>query len=164
MSTHIYTPRGWPIDKRLAFYTEPEPNTGCWLWTGSIDSHGYGHLNLTGHRLRRAHRLAWESKHGHIQRGLSVLHRCDERSCVNPDHLWLGTHADNMRDMIAKGRARQVGHKGSENPQSRLTNAAVAEIRMRVAAGEKQVRVADSLGVSHQLVSKIVLRRLWSHI
>lgn len=77
---------------------------GCWEWTGAT-TWGYGEVNRQGISGRRVHRLAWEFAYGPIPDGLMVLHRCDNRSCVRPDHLFLGTAADNMHDMIAKGRA-----------------------------------------------------------
>jgi hypothetical protein len=88
----------------------PEPNSGCWLWTGRYGNQGYGTYGggRRGERVQ-AHRLVWEVTNGPIPTGLFVLHRCDVRGCVNPAHLFLGTAKDNTRDMMAKGRAHFVG-------------------------------------------------------
>lgn len=89
----------------------------CWIWTGST-SEGYGQINVGGGDGRHdwAHRVSWEIHHGPIPDGLWVLHRCDNPSCVRPDHLFLGTVADNNRDMIAKGRHRSPsGHRQSSS-------------------------------------------------
>ena len=102
--------RGGPVrDLRVAVEekTIPEPNTGCWLWIGAHDSRGYGSLTHRQRRLK-AHSASWVLANGPIPAGLCVLHRCDNPPCVNPDHLWLGTHADNMRDMHRKGRWRMT--------------------------------------------------------
>jgi hypothetical protein len=85
----------------------PEPNTGCWLWERSCQSTGYGKLcHSRGTYL--AHRASYTAFHGEVPPGMFVCHKCDVKSCVNPDHLFLGTHADNMRDMAAKGRASRA--------------------------------------------------------
>jgi len=81
----------------------PEPNSGCWLWEGSVDGSGYGMVNRKG-KILKVHRLAWEASNGPILGDLWVLHRCDVPACCNPAHLFLGTPLDNTRDMIAKGR------------------------------------------------------------
>lgn len=82
---------------------EPEPTSGCYLWAGAVIRAGYGKLGRRGRTLS-AHRYFWEEENGPIPNGLHVLHKCDVRNCVNPDHMFLGTHGDNMRDMFAKGR------------------------------------------------------------
>src|SRR5712664_2411772 len=98
----------------------PEPNSGCWLWLGSVrTSAGYGCLPVNG-RSEGAHRASWMAFRGPIPAGQFVCHRCDVKTCVNPDHLFLDSHAGNMADMKAKGRAarpigeKQGGHKLEE--------------------------------------------------
>lgn len=83
----------------------PEPNSGCWLWEKSLDRGGYGVIR-PDYVLLRAHRLSYEIYNGVADERLYVLHRCDVRCCVNPEHLFLGTHADNMQDMVRKGRGK----------------------------------------------------------
>lgn len=99
-------PKPEPIDARLRRMTRR--SDGCWEWTGTLDAYGYGVLTvsttLSPSRKAKAHRLAWELAAGPIPPGLHVLHRCDNRRCVRPDHLFLGDQRDNMRDALAKGR------------------------------------------------------------
>lgn len=84
---------------------EPEPNTGCWLWSGGESAHGYGCFSFgRAGRSKLAHRASYEMFIGEIPAGLHVCHSCDTPACVNPDHLWPGTDRDNVRDMMAKGR------------------------------------------------------------
>ena len=91
------------IDAR--FWSKVVKADGCWEWTAYRDPLGYGRLNVDGVPVL-AHRLAYELEHGAIPDGMCILHRCDNPPCVNPDHLWLGTQADNSLDMASKGRWR----------------------------------------------------------
>ncbi|HEV8448623.1 MAG TPA: HNH endonuclease signature motif containing protein [Gemmatimonadaceae bacterium] len=96
------------LARRFFAKTVPEPNSGCLLWTASAHVNGYGRFAISKRIQERAHRVAWLIRHGEIPNGLCVLHRCDVPACVNVDHLFLGTLADNNADMMAKGRNRNV--------------------------------------------------------
>lgn len=128
-----------PFYDRVAF----EPMSGCWLWTGSVSDKGYGML-VRGHNYKKkgykAHRVSWELHKGPIPKGKHVLHKCDVRCCVNPDHLFLGTHAENMADMAAKGRSR-TGLK-------KLTPADVVEMRFLRKQNLKLREIGKRFGVS----------------
>lgn len=150
----------------------PEPNSGCWLWYGSLRSDGYGQFRA-GNKLRKAHRVAYEAYRGPIPDGLHVLHRCDVRACVSPFHLFLGTNADNMADRNAKGRQAKGDASGSRtHPESRprgekqrqakLTDANVLAIR--AAIGKTQRQIASAHGVSKTLIGQVRRREIWSHI
>lgn len=143
------------------FWSRVHKGDDCWEWLGAVNPAGYGHLKLDG-ELVRAHRVSWEFYNGPIQDNLWVLHRCDNRRCVNPGHLWLGTALDNSRDCIAKGRDRKA--LGSSNAKAKLTESEVISIRERAAAGIANVRLAEEYGVSRVLVSKIVRRVIWKQV
>lgn len=134
---------------------------GCWNWKYT-KSHGYGTIREAGSKIPiRAHRLSYEMRYGPIPKSLFVCHRCDNRSCVNPDHLFLGTSADNSADMARKGRST----RGSSHPIAKLTNEAVISIREIYANGAlTQQQIADLYGVSQPLISGIVARRFWPHV
>ena len=96
-----------PIYERFNQKFIPEPNTGCWLWIARLNNRGYGVIGRgrRGDGTTAAHRVSWELFCGLIPNGMHVLHKCDNPPCVNPQHLFLGTHGDNMRDAVRKGRA-----------------------------------------------------------
>lgn len=136
---------------------------GCILWTGGR-LHGYGSFSIDK-KTRRAHRVAYELFVGPIPDGLFVLHNCprgDNRLCVNPAHLWLGTGQDNMDDMVRKGR--QARQKGVDHGNAKLTEADVATIRRRCRDGESQYRIAADIGIRQPAVSRIVSKKRWGHV
>ncbi len=130
----------------------------CKIWTGAkVD--GYGQRRWAGGHIL-VHRLAWREANGPIPDGALVLHRCDIRACHEPTHLFLGDHKDNSDDMIAKGRQRHPGRPGELNPSAVLSDAQVAELRGRYAAGGvTQEQLGHEYGCSRTNVSLIVNER-----
>ena len=136
----------------------PEPNSGCWLWIANMYSNGYGQIKFNG-RPRGAHRVSWQLHRGDIPEGLCVCHRCDNRACVNPDHLFLGTYADNVADQIAKGRLNPP--RGERQGNSKLTANDVLAIR----ADPRTCReIAEDYGISNPHVSDIKNMKRWKHV
>lgn len=151
-----------PMPARFLGNVSPEPNTGCHVWTGAISSGGYGAFHLSKpRRVVRAHRFAWECEHGPIPAGECVCHRCDNPSCVNPRHMFLGTQAENMADK--KKKAREA--RGQTLPQTKLTADQVLTIRGAWNSGVvRQKQLAEAFGVHQAQISRIVRRKDWKHL
>ena len=142
----------------------PEELSPCIEWPKSRFKYGYGARWFRG-AMWRAHRVAWTIERGEIPEGLHVLHRCDNRACVNVAHLFLGTNADNVADMNAKRRAKIPLLRGERHAMSKLTSEKVLEIRDKYAKGGiTQKELASEYGVDHTTISLIVRRKIWSHI
>ena len=135
----------------------------CHEWQGQLGNDGYGRISIGG-SMMRAHRVAFELVNGPIQPGMHVLHRCDNPPCCNPDHLFLGTQADNMRDMKSKNRAGRHSAKGESHPRAKLTESIVVAIREAYEKGELQKDIAKRYDVAQITVSNIVTRKRWIHI
>ena len=140
----------------------PEPNTGCWLWMGDMSSFGYGvaRFGSEGRRRVAAHRRAYQFAVGPTPEGLDVCHRCDNRACVNPGHLFLGTRAENLADMVAKGRSA----RGEKHHAAKLTAKQVQEIRRDMAGSGIPFVLAARFGVSVATIHDIAERRSWPHV
>lgn len=140
---------------------EMVPFSTCWYWTGGKDRDGYGFARHDG-KVRYAHRVSYMRYVGPIPEGMHVCHSCDEPSCVNPAHLWLGTHYDNMRDMYTKGR--RLAASGERHSSAKLTSNQVREIRSKIACGHKQKNIAKEYGIGQSHVSMIGHGKIWRTI
>lgn len=161
-----YTPPG-RRDPRVRFWSKVEPRpSGCWEWTGATRRGGYGVFvyRLASYRVRQdtAHRLSWEMLYGPVPDGLLVCHSCDNRRCVRPSHLWLGTDQDNSDDKMRKGRSNLASR--SWRPRShgtKLSEDDIPGIRARIATGESYAAIGRSCGVSGEAISLIARGKRW---
>lgn len=152
------------LKQRIIDYSEPVTESGCWIWTKSLDGRGYGQLCSFG-KLGRAHRISYQLFVGEIPPRMFVCHRCDTPACVNPSHLWLGTSKDNARDACSKGRARGGSMKGETHPFAKLNDDDVISIRRNHAEGVASYEaLAAEHGVSKGAIAFIVRRRTWRHV
>jgi len=138
---------------------------GCWLWTACTNVNGYGAVRARG-KSRKAHREAYEAENGPgSAEGLVVRHRCDTPPCVNPDHLLIGTVANNVMDMDERGR--RVTPKGEARGRAKLTDDDIRTIRAALVPGcpiNGTRALARRFGVSHSVISRIIHRKIWSHV
>jgi hypothetical protein len=154
------------------FWKKVEKTEGCWLWQGARTPNGYGKIKVGGRDLS-AHRVSWELEYGlresGIPEGMQVCHHCDNRACVRPDHLFLGSQSDNTSDMWEKGRGPETfrtGHgRGEQHGCSRLTEAQVLEARHLYGLGEHRlVDLAAKYGVGVSTIHDAVSGKKWKHL
>ena len=135
---------------------------GCWHWIGSVDSRGYGNIGVKtvkGFLTQRAHRVAYTLFVGPIPKGKVVCHTCDNRCCVNPEHLFLGSQKDNVKDCVEKGRFGD--RRGCRNPKAKLSEDQVLLIRASTASAN---HLAAELGISSSTIYSIRTGESWSHL
>ena len=158
-----------PIPLADRFWSKVDKCGECWTWTGCRTALGYGSILAEGERKWiYAHRVSWEIHNGRLPeptgdrtRDICVLHRCDNPSCVRPEHLFLGTMKDNSRDMARKGRCRYVTMYGEKHPNSKLTWEAVRRIRELRATGVQAKVLATTYGVSDTLIRYVCSGAGW---
>jgi hypothetical protein len=149
-----------PLETR--FWAKVDTSGDCWIWTASKDRKGYGQM-LVNCKPHRAHRLSWILHNGEIPEGGHCLHHCDNPACVNPEHLYIGSHSDNMQDMVRRGRRSHTKQKGSSHTRAILTEEQVRDIKMRL-SNETVRGIADSLGLKKHVISDISAGRTWKQI
>ena len=151
-----------PLPER--FWPKVDMSGDCWLWQARRDKDGYGDIRLGGKHGGhvRAHRVSWELHNGCIPDGLIVCHKCDNPPCVNPAHLFLGTHKDNSIDRTRKGRGRDS--RGEKQGGAKLTANDVIDIRSLRAFGAEGRALARAFGVSEASIAFICQRKTWRHV
>lgn len=139
------------------FWDHVEKTDSCWNWTASCRN-GYGAFSVNG-KQKDAHRVSWEMHFGEIPNGLFVCHVCDNRKCVNPSHLFLGSLQDNHADMVKKGR----GIKGTKCHLAKLTDDKVRDI-IKMSKDRTSRSIAKDMGLSESVISSVINRKSWKHV
>jgi hypothetical protein len=148
--------------KDLLFQNVVKKDSGCWEWTKFRNKAGYGMMRV-GTSMHLTHRLAWGATHGPMERGLCVLHKCDNPACMNPDHLFLGTRYDNAQDCVMKNR--QTRMKGESNGMAILTEKQVRLLRdMHLEFGAPQILLAKIANVTTTNMSSLLSGKTWRHV
>lgn len=159
----------WPAESQQRiqerFDQKVQRGEGCWMWTACRDAGGYGRIRIESSPSVMAHRVAWVLNFGSIPVGMVVCHRCDTPACVRPDHLFLGSIADNVADMFTKGRA--ANQAGMHNGQAKLTDDKVREIRRRYkprSPTDGGKALAAEFDVHVTIISMVMSRKIWAHV
>ena len=150
------------LPERFWSKTELIPFSSCWYWTGSL-TRGYGYATVNK-KVGYAHRHSWEFNFGAIPKGMCVCHKCDNPICIRPDHLFLGTHADNVRDKIAKGRARTGKRIGTQHKHAKLNDEKVLLAYQLKKSGLTLREIAQQVGASKSAVGNIFTKTTWRHV
>lgn len=154
--------RRTPLLERFLEKVEYDTAGGCWLWAGThLKSTGYGQIEVAG-RAIGAHRIAYTLFNGAIPQGQHVCHRCDVRLCVNPAHLFTGSHQENMADMVRKGRAATLN--GSTGNAAKITESDVPKILARLLIGHTCLEIAADYGVTDCAINAIRRGKSWNHV
>lgn len=145
------------------FWEKIDKSGYCWVWLASTDTKGYGLIGISSGKTKLAHRYSYFLEYGEIPKGQLVLHKCDNPPCVNPDHLFLGSHTDNARDRSAKGRNNRANQKGENCYLSKLTYQQVVEIRKAYHPNKFGIikKIADKYGITAGYCGKIINNRVW---
>lgn len=171
---------GTPLE-RFERYVIPEPMSGCYLWSGGQVPDGYGIFRWSTDTGIKAHRASWRLYRGEIPSGAHVLHRCDNRACVNPDHLFLGDNDANVADRVKKGRSARVCGPDNWNYRDgssrlrgklgvcrgeRVHGAKLNEAKVRAIRADRrsQSKIASDYGIAQTLVSQVKRRKVWAHV
>lgn len=152
-------PDGLTLAECLAFATDKRGPKDCWEWTGLVDKKGYGRFEI-GTTTWKCHRAAWTIANGPIPYGAVIRHDCDNPRCVNPSHLLIGTHADNVADKVERERC----NRGEDHPRAVLNAELVAELRARYASGESVRSISNGMGFEYETVRGAAIRRTWKHL
>jgi len=151
---------GSTLRKRIEDKYMPEPMSGCWLWIGATGSGGYGSINAWKYgKSRAAHRIVYEMERGPIPDGMDLCHKCDVTSCVNPDHMFIGSTSDNIMDMVAKGRSRGV--PGENNCKAKISENDVRLIRKETGT---LAHIGRKYGLGTSAVHSIRTLKTWRHV
>lgn len=157
-------PRGMSLTKRFMEKVKAESLDECWEWQASLTRGGYGHFGIQwpgkNYTMERSHRTSYKLFKGPIPEGMLVCHQCDNPLCVNPKHLFLGTHKDNAMDMMAKGRKNKEKRENRLN-RRHLTQAEADSIRADHEAGLSYTELMQKYDTSRPQICRVVLRQIW---
>jgi hypothetical protein len=148
-------------DLTTRFWSKVVKDDGCWEWQGTRNSNGYGMIGVD-HQSRYTHRVSWELANGSIPDGLEICHRCDNRRCVRPDHLFLGTRRDNVRDMWAKGRGNPRAPRGAAHHEAKVTPQMSADILALYERGWTVSALARQYDIDRHTVRRVLQGNHWT--
>ena len=155
------------------FWGKVDKSGDCWNWIGGSSPAGYGRFTILMSGTKKfllSHRISYFIHTGSLPNGMLVCHSCDNPSCVNPDHLFLGTYRDNVMDAVNKGRIKipfginTIFPKGEKHPEAKITKDQAIEIKERLSNGERQIDIAEDYPISRWMISKIARGRCWTHV